>query len=612
MKRKKRNYLYRLAVVMVTGLILPAILAFNILHWYAIKGWGKSTENFYEQALNTYTSLLDNKIHELETFAAKISAESRESGSILQSGYSSFSENAYQLYMTVRNLKERYMRSDVSEWGIYFYDIDKIITPEYSYTPENFIYKYTGQSRDTAACADFFSEENYFLLNTLFDSTNREGYYEGSLLIGICTRIGINDDRALIFYVLSPEDVNNSLAIVGGDGISYYLLNQENGQLLLTWGDFQEEAPENVLNSPVWENISGIKQKVLYDIAGSYHSLSIKAHISQDSLQSSILDWVGNMKMILVCTVIILLITCSIAIYIAYKPMYELTSEFGYSGGNEFDTIRHRFNDQSMRIDEQQMLILDLLLNHLIYGIPISEERIKQLGIEESLCHYCVFLLEGYSFVNSEVEQLTMSLEKNHGIRIFTTDWHNENCSIMIFFLKDSDISSIRADMEEWLRERALQDCSLYTGKVCGQLEDIQLSFRSCLDQMKKKNNQKQKANPDVETLTPKKEQQKKMAEEILSYLEIHYRDSSLSQIQVADLFRISNYTLSRLFKNQVGVGFAEYLTAKRLEYARELLLTTTYSVKEISIMSGFTSENYFSRTFKLYEGVSPSVFRNQ
>ena len=59
-------------------------------------------------------------------------------------------------------------------------------------------------------------------------------------------------------------------------------------------------------------------------------------------------------------------------------------------------------------------------------------------------------------------------------------------------------------------------------------------------------------------------------------------------------------------------MGFAEYLTAKRLECAKELLLTTSYSVKEVAAMAGFASENYFSRTFKLYEGVSPSAFRKK
>lgn len=120
------------------------------------------------------------------------------------------------------------------------------------------------------------------------------------------------------------------------------------------------------------------------------------------------------------------------------------------------------------------------------------------------------------------------------------------------------------------MQESYAAECSLYVGKVVDQLENIQMRFRSCLGQMKKKGDKKQKL--DTDTLTPKEEQQKKMKEEILAYLEIHYRDCDLSQGQVADLFRISNYTLSRLFKKQVGVGFAEYLIAKRLEYARELL----------------------------------------
>ena len=179
----------------------------------------------------------------------------------------------------------------------------------------------------------------------------------------------------------------------------------------------------------------------------------------------------------------------------------------------------------------------------------------------------------------------------------------------MIAFMNTDDIAYLQTMLEEWLKEGFEQKYTLYTGKVSDRIEDIQLSFRSCLDQMKKK---RKKEKLDTDTLTPKKEQQKKLAEEILSYLDEHYRDSSLSQMQVADHFKISNYTLSRLFKNQVGIGFAEYLAAKRLEYAKELLLTTSYSVRDISVMVGFTSENYFSRTFKLYEGVSPSNFRNK
>ncbi len=69
---------------------------------------------------------------------------------------------------------------------------------------------------------------------------------------------------------------------------------------------------------------------------------------------------------------------------------------------------------------------------------------------------------------------------------------------------------------------------------------------------------------------------------------------------------------MSRMFKSQVGIGFlhTEYVNAKRLDYAKELLLTTSYSIREISILSGFGNDNYFSRIFKASTGVSPTRFR--
>lgn len=241
---KKRKYLYRLSKVMLLGLFFPALLFFLIFWKYAFDQIEKGNEDFYEHALLTYTSLLDEKIQDMERFAARISAESRRYDSALINGTKNLTDNAYQLYLTVEELREKYSRSDVSEWGIYFYDIDKIITPEYAYTLDHFLYKYTGQDRAQAECADFFSEENYSIRNTLFDTTGEEEVYNRYLLTGVCTRIGRNNDRALIFYVLSPKNINDSLAIVGGEGITYYLQDKGNGRVLLAWGETPEDSAE--------------------------------------------------------------------------------------------------------------------------------------------------------------------------------------------------------------------------------------------------------------------------------------------------------------------------------------------------------------------------------
>lgn len=59
---KKRKYLYRLSKVMLLGLFFPALLFFLIFWRYAFDQIEQGNEDFYENALLTYTSLLDQKI----------------------------------------------------------------------------------------------------------------------------------------------------------------------------------------------------------------------------------------------------------------------------------------------------------------------------------------------------------------------------------------------------------------------------------------------------------------------------------------------------------------------------------------------------------------------
>lgn len=61
----------------------------------------------------------------------------------------------------------------------------------------------------------------------------------------------------------------------------------------------------------------------------------------------------------------------------------------------------------------------------------------------------------------------------------------------------------------------------------------------------------------------------------------------------------ISPYYFSKLFKQETGGNFIEYLTEIRLRNARELLKDSGLSIKEICAESGYSDPNYFSRIFK-------------
>lgn len=65
-------------------------------------------------------------------------------------------------------------------------------------------------------------------------------------------------------------------------------------------------------------------------------------------------------------------------------------------------------------------------------------------------------------------------------------------------------------------------------------------------------------------------------------------------------------------FKKELGVGFADYVSALRLERAKELLRDGKVKIKDIHSQVGFTSAHYFGTWFKKNTGVTPSEFRKQ
>ncbi len=62
-------------------------------------------------------------------------------------------------------------------------------------------------------------------------------------------------------------------------------------------------------------------------------------------------------------------------------------------------------------------------------------------------------------------------------------------------------------------------------------------------------------------------------------------------------------------FKKHYGRTFIEYLNARRLEYARNLLEKGELTVAEVCYACGFSSPPYFSRLFRKSVGMSPQQF---
>ena len=92
-------------------------------------------------------------------------------------------------------------------------------------------------------------------------------------------------------------------------------------------------------------------------------------------------------------------------------------------------------------------------------------------------------------------------------------------------------------------------------------------------------------------------------------YIDRHFqKDISLDDISRE--LNISPYYFSKLFKEETGENYVEYVTGRRMDRAKQLLKNPDKSIKEVCVEAGYSDPNYFSRIFKKYQGVSSTEYK--
>ena len=94
-----------------------------------------------------------------------------------------------------------------------------------------------------------------------------------------------------------------------------------------------------------------------------------------------------------------------------------------------------------------------------------------------------------------------------------------------------------------------------------------------------------------------------------LHYIHGHYTDD-LTVEKLSSLVFVSPSYLNRVFQKQMGISPMNYVNAYRIETAKRLLRSSSFSVTEISDYSGFRDQKYFSRIFKKHTNMSPRDYR--
>lgn len=94
-------------------------------------------------------------------------------------------------------------------------------------------------------------------------------------------------------------------------------------------------------------------------------------------------------------------------------------------------------------------------------------------------------------------------------------------------------------------------------------------------------------------------------------YIETHYYEK-ISLEQMASMAFLSPTYLSRIFKQETGAAFNDYLNRVRIQKSKELLRHRDLRLADISGAVGFEDQSYFTKVFKRVVGVTPNRYRDK
>ena len=98
----------------------------------------------------------------------------------------------------------------------------------------------------------------------------------------------------------------------------------------------------------------------------------------------------------------------------------------------------------------------------------------------------------------------------------------------------------------------------------------------------------------------------------IMDFISIHYMEPDLCIESISRHVLLSVSYVCSIFKSETKQTVNQYLTAYRIQKAKQLLQDSRYRVVDIMLRVGFNNANYFSKVFRKLEGCTPSEYREK
>lgn len=170
----------------------------------------------------------------------------------------------------------------------------------------------------------------------------------------------------------------------------------------------------------------------------------------------------------------------------------------------------------------------------------------------------------------------------------------------------------ILADELPQMAERVLgRRCRIGLSRMARSLSELHGAYREAMEALRQGDRSEGGAQ-FISDLAPAARGGSLLTRRALEAIDQNYMDAGLSLVSISGMLDVSPNHLSACIKKYAGETFINILIRKRMEAARELLVSTPLKVQEISRRCGYTDQHYFSYCFKKYCGESPNALRRR
>ena len=607
---RERHYLFRLTVAVIALALVPYTVSLISILRYSYHEMVSTNEESYARAASAFAAQFSEQMNEYLLHATLISTESRvpsRTASLLQSE----TTLPYPVtYPKIIQVLQQYNSAGYN-YGVYYPRADALFTTTNKYTASSYL---RAMQLTDSGLDEFFSSEERTGLR--FCAAYDE-HDSGALYVGVPVTLGNSREPVIFFYIMDANSFNVSRIAFNAAQAQWTVLDANGALVYYTGKELITAAKLHALCAQ-----SGGKAQFT---AGDFYIFrqdddvlpyTFVETLPLDAATAGLLHFYNTAWIFLLVNLALFVLLLILLLYISYRPVNVFVEKVvqGIHPSGEFETVSGAFEQIHHELSERNSAVLDFLLNNLLYGLPIPQNEAKRFGIPTESGYFRVFVLRRAHLDTTQRAEITRLLRDQRGITAFITDILGEAHTVLICLAEQPEVPhSLTRPLTEWLNVH-FSDYELLAGDVQDSINRIRDSYLSCFPTPEANENAPE-PEPDAPEDAPdptEAQMQRVLAlkAEVERYIRANFRDAMMSQTSVADHFKISVYSLSRLFRKHIGIGFTEFVTGVRLEEAQQLLLKTDLSIAAIAGAVGMPNSNYFSRLFKATYLVSPAQFR--